>query len=1098
MSAKAIDGNPADLAVATARAADNMRRSTAAHDAEGIAGAVTQFEEIVISARLTNDPNLPGTLVNVITALLVQSEECGSDAALNRALDLLDRHEQLLSDPLWRLSYLEKRGAALLYKAQRTGDRALVRQAVETHRERHRAARKGHPQYGACMLNLGVTLLHSSAMADSPRDVDEAVAVLSALKRRPDGSVDRAAVLSSLGNARLNRFLHVRGHDPAELEAALREHAAAVDAVLPGDPQAATFLSDYGIALMRAYEHTKTRDLIEASVARLREAVTATPAQHFRKAERLSNLASALLTLFERTGEPETLDDAIATFRSATGSSDPEHAHYTVCLVGLANALFRRGELRGMMFDFDEAARLTAKVVRDTPQGHANRPSRLAFAALAACRLPGSSSSLTRADLDLTQAAGLLRRDDPELAQLESNHGMVLEALARSYRAKASGAQHLAERAVRLTGRAVAATTSRHSEYTGRLLNFAAASATAARLTGDATALDSVLGLCTAVPSPADPESADPSFELACALTLACRYDLTGDSAAGTGAIEAYQRAAEDTQASIARRLDAACTGADLASRCQMIQPGLELYVLALDLLDRAAWRGIHRRDQERLLARYGTMPSDAAAMAVGAARPETAVEFLERGRGILLDRFADDGADLAQLKGIEPELAGKFEEVHRALNNASMPDVDVEAGDSDIQARPAHQMSEADERSALACRLDRLITQSQSLPECGGLFRPPSFAALHAAVGPGTVAVVNVSTYRCDALILTPAVLRVAPLPALTRQDAEDAAVFFRTRAQRAAESSRTGQDVREELRNKLAWLWDTIAEPVLQDAGITTGSVPPAMVPRVNWCPTGPAVFLPLHAAGDHLDKTKPEAPRTVIDRAESSYLPKLSILVNRQHSQPHVQGTDQPPLIISTPLTPGRRQPSSEDEAQYLQALFPEATHLDDSAATKKAVMDGLRTHTWFHFSLHGATDDHTPTKGGLELHDARLTNQDLSELDLTNALFAFLSACSTHRGSPDLPDESITPGTMLCISGCQNVIATLWPVRESHASALTQQVYDRIVTTGEGSHLRPHNSASALRDASLTLRDEHPDQPDRWSAFVHIGFGRPTNR
>lgn len=60
--------------------------------------------------------------------------------------------------------------------------------------------------------------------------------MLGALKRRPDPAVKRAAVLSALGNARLHRFPHVRGQGSAELEAAVSEHAAAHDAVLPGDP----------------------------------------------------------------------------------------------------------------------------------------------------------------------------------------------------------------------------------------------------------------------------------------------------------------------------------------------------------------------------------------------------------------------------------------------------------------------------------------------------------------------------------------------------------------------------------------------------------------------------------------------------------------------------------------------------------------------------------------------------------------------------------------------------------------------------------------------------------------------------------------------
>ena len=52
------------------------------------------------------------------------------------------------------------------------------------------------------MFDLGVTLLHSGIMFDKPGDLDEAIAVLEAVKRRPDSSANRAAILPALGNAR--------------------------------------------------------------------------------------------------------------------------------------------------------------------------------------------------------------------------------------------------------------------------------------------------------------------------------------------------------------------------------------------------------------------------------------------------------------------------------------------------------------------------------------------------------------------------------------------------------------------------------------------------------------------------------------------------------------------------------------------------------------------------------------------------------------------------------------------------------------------------------------------------------------------------------
>ena len=556
------------------RADLGWQQAVAEHDHQGIASAVAAFEQAEDLAAQTSDPNHGAALINLVNALLVQAEECYSDAALDKALQLTESHDHLFSDHPLRLAYLGKRGRALLVKAQRTGDLAVMRRAVQVQRQRQKVADKRHPQHVECMLDLGVSLIHSSVMADSPRELDEAVAVLTAAKRRLDSSVDPAAVLSALGNARLNRFLHVTRRDPADLAAAIEEHTAAVDEMTPGDANVRVYLSDLGAALMRDYEHTGNPESINSSVARHREAVDVTPDGHARKAERIFGLASALLALHESGENPEVLDEAVVEFRAAVGLTVPGHAHYARCLYGLASALFRRGELRGMMFDYDEAAVLAGHAVEATWDGHANRPGRLAFYAVASCAL-GVASELAKADEALRRASGLLRHDNPALAQIQSNHGVILEAIARNSGDDPAEAMRCAREAVRLTRQAVETTPRQHSEYNGRMLNFAAASATWARLAGDATALDAPLDLCTATQRPASPEPPDTLLELARAQVLSCRYELTKDTEAAEGAIRAYQYVAEDRQQSTIRRLNAACLGADIATRSQATGPAM-------------------------------------------------------------------------------------------------------------------------------------------------------------------------------------------------------------------------------------------------------------------------------------------------------------------------------------------------------------------------------------------------------------------------------------------------------------------------------------------------------------------------------------------
>jgi hypothetical protein len=189
---------PPSLGELWQRADLGLQQAVADHDHQGIASAVAAFEQAEDLAAQTGDPNHGAALINLVNALLVQAEECYSDAALDKALQLTESHDYLFSDHPLRLAYLGKRGRAQLIKAQRTGDLAVMRRAVQVQRQRQKVAHKRHPLHVECMLDLGVSLIHSSVMADSPHELDEAVAVLTAAKRRLDSSVDPVGAENSI------------------------------------------------------------------------------------------------------------------------------------------------------------------------------------------------------------------------------------------------------------------------------------------------------------------------------------------------------------------------------------------------------------------------------------------------------------------------------------------------------------------------------------------------------------------------------------------------------------------------------------------------------------------------------------------------------------------------------------------------------------------------------------------------------------------------------------------------------------------------------------------------------------------------------------
>ena len=294
----------AELSELTERAAGMLESALAADDSQGIADA----------------------MVNLADALIKQAEADGSDGPIGRALELLDDNEQHFRTRDQQVRFLQLKGQALLLKAQREVDKYVMREAVKVRRRRVRLTPRGQQDYGEGMLELGITLLHSGTMFRNIAQLVEAVAVLEAAEKHPDGSADRSLVLSSLGNARLERLLRSADRGQVELDAVIADHIEAMHECVPGSQNALVIESDYGSALFRVYELTRNRDYLDSSVGPVRNAAEQTPTGHSRKSERLSNLVSVLVALFECDGDPATLDEAIRTGREAVAAASPRHA----------------------------------------------------------------------------------------------------------------------------------------------------------------------------------------------------------------------------------------------------------------------------------------------------------------------------------------------------------------------------------------------------------------------------------------------------------------------------------------------------------------------------------------------------------------------------------------------------------------------------------------------------------------------------------------------------------------------------------------------------------------------------------------------------
>jgi hypothetical protein len=272
----------------------------------------------------------------------------------------------------------------------------------------------------------------------------------------------------------------------------------------------------------------------------------------------------------------------------------------------------------------------------------------------------------------------------------------------------------------------------------------------------------------------------------------------------------------------------------------------------------------------------------------------------------------------------------------------------------------------------------------------------------------PRLIAIVNVSRWRCDALIVTPQGVRSSALRDLTldavlertnaylatlqhaelaviandealtaaRRDPRPATIRNQIRSAAAALTAAERADAM--LRDTQEWMWDTIAGPVLDELGFTEPLPPTGPWPRLWWCPTGPLTLLPVHTAGYH-QRTGEGVPRTVLDRVVSSYTPTVRALSEARSERDHADTDQDRFLIVTVKDAPGQPVLHAVDrERAALQALLPahRYTTLDGPAATRDAVDQALGTHRWVHFSCHGDQNLAEPSLGGLLLHDGTL--------------------------------------------------------------------------------------------------------------------------
>ncbi|MET7394047.1 CHAT domain-containing protein [Dactylosporangium sp. NPDC005572] len=923
---------------------------------------------------------------------------------------------------------------ALYHRFELTGDEPALRAAVEAYRAAVDAA---GPRRVADLSGLGMCLVRLHERTGDEGAVDEAVTVLrAATAGLPADEPGVSRVWANLGLALLRRM--ERSGDLGPLDEAVSAHERAAATTVTAPATHAQIVANLGNTQMFAARQTGDGARLDAAVAAFRRAAGIVPAGHPALPGVFAGLADALVAKAVAAGDTALLVEANAVLDRAlrhVGPADPDRpVHLNQRATALRTSFARVGDVAAL----DDAIACLREAVQLAP---ATGPDRLTYRSNLALALR-NRFEYTSDRASLGEAEQLLRG---VVAEVPAGHPACPTYLAElAHCLHRAGVETRAEEPLResveLLRTAVARSPAGSPEQLLHLSNLGGTLLSLGGSSADDAVLAEGVGVLTDAVGRLDPDN----FELADVLLNLgdghrARFRRGGGREAFTAATAAYRRLAGTAQATTLHRAMAAQRLGHLHADDGDLRSARDAFRTAVGLLDLVAWLGLHRDDQERLLVEFSGLAGSAAAVAVALDDPDGALEILEQGRGVLLTRTLNLRSDADEVRVRAPVLAERLVTLHRQLE------------------------SPVPGRQRLALERDAVVAQIRAVPGLAAFLEPPRVGDLRATADGRAVIVVNLSRYRCDALVLTAGATRAVPLPDLRLDDA----------AARVNELHRTktAEDRDAVLPATLAWLWDTVVGPVL-DAGV----VPPDR--PVWWVPTGPLSFLPLHAAGH--PATGGAGDRSALDRVVSSYTPTVASLGRAG------PGSAAAPVVFSLPETAGQPAlPRAAREADLVRALFGDAvTLVPPERATRAAVLDHLAEADWVHFACHARADPSRPSDSHLVLRDGTLRIREIAGRRREGAL-AYLSACATAHGSARLPDESIHICTAFRLAGFTTVIGNLWEVPDAVSARATRHTYAALASS---------SVARAVNLAARRLRDRYPAHPSAWAGFVHIGADR----
>ncbi|KAI0487473.1 hypothetical protein F4859DRAFT_501872 [Xylaria cf. heliscus] len=736
-----------------------------------------------------------------------------------------------------------------------------------------------------------------------------------------------------------------------------------------------------------------------------KQLANALPIDDPRRPALLHNFALVLHARFETVGMMEDVEQSIRLSREAIDLASTKDHNRPTYMSGLISGLQSKFDRVIVRVELEEAIGIAKDLVDTTPAG---RPGHAKYLSILG-NLYGTRYTVSKSDMDFEEALKLLR-DAVDLSDRGPQQTYLIDRLADGLyeRHHKTGTIEDLDEAIKVSEQAVRLLPTDHKErvsYLGRLGSL-----------------------------------------------LEERYLMLDQISDCENAAICFREAIQQSNAPVIDRIKA---GECLSRTCSDGEEACTVIANAVSLVPFISMTSLPAVDKQRIFVEVVGMSCDAAAILLQNDKlPSSAMILLEYGRGLLTASINEMRTDVQDLQESHPELAESF---IRLRNEIERSNGSTRPGNSIWSKR--HTSLEdawADRRYETGQEIARLILTIRKKPGFQDFLLPPSEAQLCAAASRGPIAIINISHWRCDAILVEPHQVRSLPLPDLSRDDVENKLNL-------------------EDLGSLkvLEWLWDTIAKPVLDALGFT--EPPTSSWPHIWWIPTGALSRYPLHAAGYHRERSC----ETVLDRVMSSYAVSIKVMISsRSRNGPTVGVSDQG-VLVAMKDTPGKRMlPYATKEVDALRDIY-KSIGLDpvEPCRRKQDVLSHIRTCKTFHFAGHGYRHKSDPLESQILLEDCEtdhLKVADILEINIheNRPFLAYLSACDTaHIDSKHYLDESVHFLSAFSLAGFWHVIGTLWEVEDETCVDMAKLTYKGI---GSG-EMTDESVCQGLHNATRELRD-----------------------